>query len=247
MKKVNLIPLAGAGQRFVNAGYSTPKPLIKINGIPMVIRAANSLPEADLWIFICRKQHIIKFNIQNILNDYFPTAIVLSVDDLTDGQVNTCLLAKDYINNDDQLTIGACDNDMNYAKENFHNEIKDYDALVWTFRNNPAVIEDPSMYGWVNVNDKGLAKSISCKNPLSSNPMNDYAISGTFSFQKAKYFFQSAENIIKKDLRINNEFYIDILIDNCIQKGLNIKSFEIKSYTCWGTPSEVENYLKNQN
>ncbi|HIB92841.1 MAG TPA: lipopolysaccharide biosynthesis protein, partial [Candidatus Lambdaproteobacteria bacterium] len=55
MRRVNLIPMAGAGQRFVDGGYDTPKPLIEVDELPMIVQAANSLPVADYWIFICRK------------------------------------------------------------------------------------------------------------------------------------------------------------------------------------------------
>ena len=67
MKRVNLIPVAGEGQRFIDAGYVTPKPLIDINGLPMVVQAAKSLPQADQWIFICRSSHITDYNIDEEL------------------------------------------------------------------------------------------------------------------------------------------------------------------------------------
>ena len=68
MRRVNIIPMAGEGSRFVNKGYKLPKPLIPINGVPMVVRAAKCLPDADLWIFICRENHIISSEIKEILN-----------------------------------------------------------------------------------------------------------------------------------------------------------------------------------
>ena len=63
MRRVNLIPMAGAGQRFVDGGYDTPKPLIEVDDMPMIVKAANSLPVADHWIFICRKGHVLKYEI----------------------------------------------------------------------------------------------------------------------------------------------------------------------------------------
>ena len=119
MRKVNLIPMAGEGKRFLNANYSIPKPLIDINGLPMVIQAAKCLPPADQWIFICRKNHILNSNIKEELSFYFPGSIILQVDKLTEGQASTCLLAKDYLHKDDHLLIGSCDNGMFFEQARY--------------------------------------------------------------------------------------------------------------------------------
>ena len=98
--------MAGEGIRFVNKGYKLPKPLIPINGIPMVVRAAKCLPSADLWIFICKEDHVLNSKIEDILNQYFSSPKIISVDFLTEGQASTCLLAKKYLRPNDILTIG---------------------------------------------------------------------------------------------------------------------------------------------
>lgn len=247
MTRVNLIPMAGEGQRFIDCGYSTPKPLIDIKGLPMVVRAAKCLPEADKWIFVCREKHIVEKNIKNVLLKFFPNSIVLSINKLTDGQARTCLLAKDYIENDDELTIGACDNSMIYNKTKYNKLIKEKDALIWTFRNNPAVIKNPEMYGWVKSSYQNEAKGVSCKIPISNDPINDHAIVGAFSFRKAKYFFKYADKIISKKRKINNEYYLDIVLDELIIDQYNVHAFEIKDYICWGTPTDLEKYMESCN
>ncbi len=244
MRKVNLIPMAGEGIRFIDAGYTTPKPLIDINGLPMVIRAAKCLPDADQWIFICREHHIKKTNIDKILIHHFPKALILSVDHLTDGQASTCLLARKYLMEDDQLTIGTCDNGMDYDSEKFNRLFNNNDAIVWTFRGNSSVLYNPKMYGWVNVNQSKKATGISCKVPISDTPIKDHAIVGTFSFKKASYFLEYADKLIKKNKRVKNEFYLDSVMDECIIEGNNVITFEINNYVCWGTPQDLEVYLK---
>lgn len=242
MRRVNLIPMAGEGQRFIDAGFRTPKPLIDINGMPMVVRAAKSLPDADKWIFICREKHIKEARIDKILANHFPGALVLAVDQLTEGQASTCLLARDHLMPDDQLMISACDNAMRYDYHKFMQLITKQDALVWTFRNNPAVLQNPNIYGWVKINESGAATVISCKVPISHDPMRDHAVVGTFSFKKAEYFLDCADKMIEKNRRIKNEFYLDVVIDECILNGYSVKPFEIKEYICWGTPSDLEKY-----
>jgi NDP-sugar pyrophosphorylase family protein len=77
IRKINLIPMAGLGKRFENAGYKTPKPLIDINGKPMFVRAVESLPKADKIIFVCLRRHIKKFKLDKIIKSYFPKSIVI--------------------------------------------------------------------------------------------------------------------------------------------------------------------------
>ena len=87
MRRVNLIPMAGAGQRFVDGGYDTPKPLIEVDELPMIVQAANSLPVADHWIFICRKEHVLKYEIDKLLKKYFTNLDIISIWD--GANVNT--------------------------------------------------------------------------------------------------------------------------------------------------------------
>jgi dTDP-glucose pyrophosphorylase len=243
-KRINLIPMAGVGQRFVDAGFTQPKPLLDVAGKPMIMRAAESLPQADEWIFVCRDFHIKKNHIDRELIDMFPNARVLSVDHLTEGQACTCLLAKDYLNHDDSLTIGACDNAMTYSLELFDHMMQDeqVDAMIWTFRNNPAVLQNPKMYGWVSVSENNSVQGVSCKIPISENPMNDHAVIGSFTFKKASDFVDCTEAMIDKNIRINNEFYMDVVMDVAVQRGLKVKVFEVDKYVCWGTPNDLGIY-----
>ena len=226
MRRVNIIPMAGEGIRFVNKGYRLPKPLIPINGIPMVVRAAKCLPSADLWIFICKEDHILNSKIEDILNQYFSSPKIISVDFLTEGQASTCLLAKKYLRPNDILTIGSCDCRMNYDKTNYNKKLITSDALVWTFKNNISVIKNPEMYGWVKLNKFGKTLGVSCKIPVSNNPIEDNALTGSFSFRKAEHFLEYCDKTIFKNRSINNQFYLYIVLDECVIGGLNVQPLE---------------------
>jgi len=240
MRKVNLVPLAGAGQRFVDAGYAVPKPLIEVNGEPMVVQAAKSLPAADHWIFICREEHIQEHGIGDELKRHFPEAEIIPIGYLTAGQASTCLLAKNLLRPDDQLTIGACDNAMKYDQALFELQISKADALIWTFRNNKAVLDNPSAYGWVEVDSNEKAIGVSCKKPISDYPLNDHAVIGAFSFRRAESFVLCVEKMIAKNRSINNEFYMDVAMDELIQLGFDVSLMEVLQFFCWGTPQDFE-------
>ncbi len=236
--------MAGVGQRFIDAGYTQPKPLLDVAGKQMIMRAAESLPHSDEWIFVCRDFHIKENHIDRELIGMFPNCRILSVGHLTEGQASTCLLSKDYLNLDNSLTIGACDNAMTYSSEIFDEMMQNeqVDAMIWTFRNNPAVLQNPEMYGWVSVEENNYVKGVSCKIPISETPMNDHAVIGCFTFKKASDFVDCTEAMIAENIRVNNEFYVDVVMDVAVQRGLKVKVFEVDKYVCWGTPYDLSIY-----
>lgn len=242
--RVNLIPLAGRGKRFADEGYKLPKPVIPVDGIPMVIAAARSLPKADKYVFICLKEHITKHKIDKTIKKYYPKATIISLDNVTEGQASTCLLAEPYIDPEAELAIGACDNGMDYLPKNYENIMNDKktDAIIWTFRNNPNVTRNPEHWGWVAVDKKDFVKKVSVKIPVSDNPIRDHAVVGSFSFKKAKYFFDYAKKMVAANRRINNEFYNDELMNVLVENKIKVRVFEIDTYIGWGTPADLKTY-----
>ena len=236
--------MAGAGKRFIDSGYKIPKPLIDIDGLPMVVRAAKCMPVCDLWVFICRKEHIEFGRIDLVLNANFNPCIIISVDHLTEGQASTCLLAREYILDDDILNIGACDNAIFWNKKSYYTKMNDdkIDVLVWSFRHHPAVIQNPNMYGWIKTNEMNLIENISVKKTISMHPYDDYAITGNFTFKRATIFFDACYSMINAHGRVNNEYYIDTAINYALLRGRVACVFLVDKYICWGTPIDLKYY-----
>ena len=237
---IALIPMAGAGSRFVEAGYNIPKPLLPLMGTPMVVKAALALPSSDKYIFVVRDFQINDFQIDQHLKSHFSNSEIIVLDHLTEGQAITCLEAKSLIDNDEALLIGASDNGMVYDRAAFQEASMNADALVFTFRNNPSVLAKPQAYGWVQVNQSNEVEKVSVKVPISNTPMNDHAVVGAFWFRKGSMFVEAAEHMVANNKRINNEFYVDECINDLIELGYKVKAFEIEHYVCWGTPNDYE-------
>lgn len=248
-----VIPMAGAGKRFSDAGYSVHKPAImvtdRLTGLlkPMVVCATQDLPGVEISgknvLYIDRYFHK-EDGVEDVIRKYYPLASFITVEKLTEGQASTCLLAKREINNDEELLIAGCDNGMEIDEKKFNQEKSSCDVLVFTYRNNDSVLENPNSYGWVGVDQDNNVTNLSIKKPLSNNPMKDHAIVATFWFRKGSYFVEAAERMIREDDRINGEFYVDQVIAHCQQLGLKCKAFEVKRYIGWGTPKDYENYMK---
>lgn len=241
-RRINLIPMAGEGKRFQEAGYSVPKPLIPVGGVPMVVRAVDSLPQADHHIFVCRRAHLENSDLKEALRSRFSPCDFVELDRLTEGQAATCLTARKLLRDDDELTIGACDNAMIWDAAHYARTLATSDALIWTFRGNPAVLQNPHMYGWVDCDASLKVRSVSCKVPISAEPLRDHAVIGAFTWRRAADFLSAADRTIAENRRINGEFYMDVVFDTAVRQGRVGRAMEVSSYIGFGTPADLDLY-----
>jgi|TARA_R100000458_G_C8269893_1_gene244620 NDP-sugar pyrophosphorylase family protein len=237
---INLITLAGDGTRFANEGYKLPKPLIPVNGLPMIFRAVDSLPKADKYVFVCKKEHVENYNLDSVLSRAYPNVEIISIDKTTEGQACTAEIgiAGSSITEDDEILISSCDYGLKWDKD-LYNKI-DSDIIVWSTIHNKAFSDDPNSYSWLDVDkDNNLLKT-HVKQKVFDDSFNNHAIVGTFYFKKAKYFLDGLKQIYTNNITSNGEYYIDNIFNSIT--NLNIKIFDVEEYYCWGTPKDLKNY-----
>jgi NDP-sugar pyrophosphorylase family protein len=241
-----ILPMAGKGSRFSEENFNLPKPLLLINDNPMVIESVKCLPSSDKNIFICLDEHINEFNIDNVLKNYFKNSEVIGISKTTEGQACTCEIGINEfnLNLETPIMISACDNGVFYNKEKYENLLNDenIDVIVWSFRNNQSSKLSPNSYAWMDVDNNDNIKFVSCKKFIYEDPLKTHAIIGTMFFRKGKYFIDGLNQNYKLNFRTNGEFYVDDVINRCIENGLTVKVFECDNYICWGTPNDYKTY-----
>ncbi|WP_321311692.1 sugar phosphate nucleotidyltransferase [Halarcobacter sp.] len=242
---LTLIPLAGRGSRFAKVGYKNPKPLIDVSGKPMIIQAANSLPNSKEHIYVTLQEHLDNYPLEKALKKEYPKSKIIPINEVTEGQAITCSLGLKDVDESKSLLIAATDNGMIYNKEKYQKLIDsdDVDAIIFTFRHHISSKNNPQMYGWVKIDDNDNATGVSVKVPISDNPYEDHAVVGTFWFKKVEYYNKALKNLLDKDIRVNGEYYVDSLMDELIEMGLKVKVFEVDDYICWGTPDDYETFV----
>lgn len=248
-----LIPMAGAGQRFTDAGYVVHKPAImtidRFTGKekPMVVCATGDLPgvaeDGGNVIYVDRTFHK-EDGVEDTIRQYYPRAQFITVDHLTEGQACTCMLAEEYLDPEEPLLIAGCDNGMDIDRDAFTQLTKDCDCIVFTYRHNEAVLANPNAYGWMIVDKEGNITQTSIKKAISDTPMEDPAVVATFWFRKAKVFLEATKKMIEENDRVNNEFYVDQTVKHVFDLGYKAKIFDIDRYVGWGTPADYEGYQK---
>jgi len=236
---INLITLAGRGDRFVKEGYDIPKPLIKVNGNYMICEAIKCLPQADKYIFVCLREHIEKYNLSSILLEKYPNSEIVFIDEVTEGQACTAEIGirGSDINLEEPLLISSCDYGLEWDRDKYNS--LDTDVIVWTTINNKSFSDNPSSYSWLDVNGEKLLKTY-VKQKVFEDSYNNHAIVGTFYFKKAKHFIDGVKKIYENNIRSNGEFYIDNIFNTLTD--LDIKIFDVDKYYCWGTPEDLNNY-----
>jgi len=237
-----LIPMAGRGSRFVQAGYATPKPLLNVSGLPMVLQAARSLPATENYHFVVLGEHFDTSEVQASVKKQFPEAGFTLLDAVTDGQACTCLAALNELPADKPLTITACDHGVIYAPEQFTALMNnpDVDIVVWVSKGHPGAIKQPYMYGWVKTHGDQVT-GVSVKKPLN-DLLNDPIIIGTFTFKRTEIFRTAAQKLIERDGRINGEFYVDSCLEDAISMGYQARVLLVDHYLCWGTPNDLKTF-----
>ena len=240
-----ILPLAGIGQRFSDAGYALPKPLIPVSGKPMVVQAIQALPPAECYVFVLRADMPGAGTIAAELTRLYPRAVVEMVPQATDGQACTALLGLDALERSlgdrapGPVTFGACDHGVLYDDQTWRHLVEDgeMDVIVWGARGHAHALRRPEMFGWVEA-DHGRITGISVKKPLGS-PAIDPIVTGTFTFRLADDFRCCVERLLEHDDRVGGEFYIDSCINHALALGLHCRLFKVDSYLSWGTPDDL--------
>ncbi len=238
-----VVPMAGEGRRFQECGYTIPKPLIPVAGVPMVVCAVQDLPAAERVVFLARTEHLEKFPLLEQLRKHVPGCEVVEVRELTQGQACTVRLAAEHLNPDWPVIVAACDNTHLYSRESLLAAMADpdIDCLIWTYRGDTRVLANPVHHGWVEVDGQRVVR-VSCKVPISANPIADHAISGCFSFRKAGQMIDDIDRIVAQNVRVRGEFYLDTLPNLLVADGRRAEVFEVDKYIGWGTPADLQDF-----
>ena len=233
-----LIPMAGAGSRFKDAGYIFPKPLIEIDNKPMIQWVIESLNLEGNYIFIVQKEHQEKYNINSVLKILKPNCKIIELDKITEGAACTTLLAKKFIDNSNPLVIANSDQYIvwNSIKSMYNFNTKRIDGCILTFE----AIHPKWSYAKVGKNN--FVSEVAEKKVISKN-----ATVGVYYWKKGSEYVKYAESMIKKNIRVNNEFYVCPVYNEAINDNKKIIIDQVSEMSGLGTPEDLNNFLAKKN
>jgi len=231
-----LIPMAGAGSRFSNAGYTFPKPLIEVDGKPMIQVVVENLNIEANYTFIVQKDHYEKYSLQYLLNLITPNCNIVQVDGVTEGAACTTLLAKKFIDNDCPLLIANSDQFVEWNSNEclYAFNADGVDGGILTFQSTHP------KWSYARTDKDGFVSEVAEKKPISNN-----ATVGIYFWGKGSDYVKYAEQMIKKEIRTNNEFYVCPVYNEAIEDGKKIRIKDIKKMWGIGTPEDLNYFLEN--
>lgn len=233
-----VVPMAGRGSRFLDAGYKLPKPLIPIHGKPMIqLVISNIRPQiSHKFIFLCLKEHIERFNVDRKLKEWAPGCEIAEVDKTTEGAACTVLLAKNHINNNTPLMIANSDQWVDIDINDYLAAMKNADGMIMTMK------ADNPKWSYVKLDGKKNVTGVFEKEVVS-----DEATVGIYNYRHGRDFVEGAESMIKKNIRVNNEFYVAPVYNELIAKGRKIAIYNIGKVLDGmyglGTPEDLNKFI----
>lgn len=236
--KINIvIPMAGLGSRFASAGYEKPKPLIDVNGKTMIQTVVNNIGILGQYIFIVQKEHYKTYHLDILLPAIVPDCKIIQLDGLTEGAACSVLTCKSLIDNDTPLLIANSDQFLEWSPYQFLQCCsQNVDACISTFTN------DSPKFSFAKVDDKGYVTEVAEKRPISN-----CATTGIYWWKQGSDFVKYAEQMISKNIRTNNEFYVCPVFNEAIQDSKRVMICHCDAFWCLGTPEDLEYYLEEHN
>jgi HAD superfamily hydrolase (TIGR01509 family) len=232
-----LIPMAGAGARFQQAGYTFPKPLIDVESKPMIQVVVDNLNIDATFTYVVQKEHRLKYNLDTLLKLITPGCNIVEVDGITEGAACTTLLAKEFINNNEPLLMANSDQFIEWDSNEFMYKMieQKVDGGILTFN---AI---HPKWSFAKIDEYGYVTEVAEKNPISN-----IATVGVYYWAKGSDYVKYAEQMISKNIRTNNEFYVCPVFNEAINGGKKIKIFNIEKMWGLGTPEDLKYYLENK-
>jgi beta-phosphoglucomutase-like phosphatase (HAD superfamily)/dTDP-glucose pyrophosphorylase len=230
-----LVPMAGAGSRFAQQGYTFPKPLIEVNGKPMIQVVVENLNIEAHYIFIVQQEHYEKYNLKYLLNLIAPGCDIVQVNGVTEGAACSTLLAKDYINNDSPLVMANSDQYVEWNSNEcmYAFTADEIDGGILTFE------ATHPKWSYAKLGADGFVSEVAEKKVISNE-----ATVGIYYWKKGSDYVKYAEDMIAKDIRVNNEFYVCPVFNQAIEDGKKIKVKRINKMWGIGTPEDLNYFLK---
>lgn len=237
-----VMPMAGEGSRFANAGWTTPKPLIELNGEPLFKHAISSVAAEGIvlkYSFIVRHEHIEKYGIDAGIKAFLPAANIFSVMKTTRGAVETCLMAESAIADDDAVIVMDCD--LEFRSKKFIEIIKETLAQPMEDANGGALVSFESnepRYSYAALGEDGFVTRTAEKEVISN-----HALCGAYFFSTGKRFKEIAHQLLDEPEFKKPEYYVSLLYNYLLADGEKVCLASMEEYYSYGTPEELKRYM----
>jgi NDP-sugar pyrophosphorylase family protein len=239
-----IIPMSGVGKRFKDVSYVLPKPLIVVNGKPIIQHVVEMFPGDHSFIFICNKNHLDATHMKDVLLLLVPSALIIPVDTHSQGPVYATSLAYPYIKDEDEVMVSYCDYGMEFDFDGMCKQIYEglYDGAVPSYTGFHPHLLHKNLYGGILTDGKGRILEYKEKYSFTEDPMQSHHSVGAYYFRNGKEFKQYGEELSNSAISINGEKYTSMVYYLYLRDGKKIFAPEVTKFMQWGTPTDLEEF-----
>ena len=238
-----IIPMAGSGARFVHAGYKTIKPLIKVDGKPMIEHVVGMFPGERDFLFICAQNHLAETPLRSVLEHLAPEAAILGIAPHKLGPVHTALAARDFIKDHEPVILNYCDFSVYWDYAHFKHRMEALGCAGWVtaYRGFHPHSLGTTLYAYIREWENTLLE-IQEKRSFTGQRMNEYASAGTYYFRSGALLKHYFERAVERGLQTNGEYYASMPFNLLVEDGLPVHVYELDHFLQWGTPEDLREY-----
>ena len=242
-----IIPMSGLGQRFLEAGYKEPKPLIEVDGKPIIEHVVNLFPNETDITFICNDKHLQETNMREILKNISPTCKIFEVPvEGREGPVQAVSLQFYNIDDNKEVIVSYCDYGTDWDYPGFLKDTRERnaDGAVACYKGFHPHMLGTDNYAFLKETEIGSRwmHAIQEKQPFTDDRMNEYASNGTYYFKTGAIMKKYFKMLMDRKMKVKNEYYVSMVYNLLVEDNLKVNIFEIQHMLQWGTPYDLEIY-----
>ena len=243
-----IIPMSGLGNRFVESGYKVPKPLIEVDGKPIIEHVVNLFPHESDITFICNEKHLQETNMREILINISSICKIFEVPiEGRQGPVHAISLIYDNIDDNKEVIVSYCDYGSYWDYSQFLKDTRERnaDGAIACYKGFHPHMLGTDNYAFLKETeiDSRWMDIIQEKQPFTNNRMNEYASNGTYYFKSGRIMKKYFKLLMERKIMVNNEYYVSMVYNLLTKDKLNVSIYEIEYMLQWGTPYDLENYI----
>jgi len=239
-----IIPMSGVGKRFQKAGYRDIKPLIPVDGKPMIEHVVDLFSSEDEYVFICNQEHLASTPLEDTLKRIRPQSQIVSIAPHKLGPVYAVKQAYDLISENEQVVVNYCDFSACWNYQDFKQTIarNECDGCVPGYTGFHPHLLWNNVYAGMRIDEKNRMLEIREKFSFTENKMDSYHSSGTYYFRRGSSLKKYFDLLMHKNININGEFYISSVFQLMVGDGLSVFVYGFEHFLQWGTPEDLEEY-----
>lgn len=236
------IPMAGFGDRYIRAGFTEPKPLIPVDGKPMIERVVSTFPGAK-FLFCVNAKHAAETEVKTTLERIAPGAPIVVIEPHKDGPVRTLLDCAEHIPDDEEVVLNYCDFGVDWSFPDFQKWLADgkWDGAMTAYKGFHPHSLGPTLYAYMR-NEGDRVVEIREKHHFTDDKLEEYASSGLYYFRSGAEMKRVAKKLVAQGERVNGEFYVSMLMQVLIEEGKRVGVYPLRHFYQWGTPEDLRDF-----